>query len=263
MQTILKVSGLSACYKSHFRAEVKVLDNVGFRLNEGENLGIIGQIGSGKSTLSRLITNLGGVERTEGRIEFLYKGKLTDIHRIPNRYFRSHLQLVFQDCALALNPRLKIRQNLEEVYRINYPRKAVGKHIKALINSLALGQDILAKYPGDLSGGTQRRVFLGRALAGLGYLPELPGRSEKASHQLDPYPKLLILDELTRSLDAPLQHKIINFLAEAQPKLNLTCLIISHDYKIVSALCGQVIELRRGRLVERTKLVHPETAKCS
>jgi peptide/nickel transport system ATP-binding protein len=212
---------------------------------EGENLGIVGEVGSGKTTLSRLIANLGGI--SEGKISFFYKNRLEDIRNIPNRYYRRHLQLVFQDCGLALNPRLKIYQNLEEVYRINFKKNSLKDHIQTLIGELALGGDVLAKYPGDLSGGTQRRVFLSRALAALGYLP---GENENFKYQADSCPKLLILDELTRGLDIPIQHKIVNFLIGAQNRLNLTYLIISHDFKIVNVLCKQVLVLHRGRLVE-------------
>lgn len=246
MKKILKISGIDAHFKKLFRADMHVLDGINFTVTEGENMGIVGEIGSGKTTLSRLITNLNPI--SEGKINFYYKDRLTDINKIPNRYFRRHLQLVFQDCALALNPRLKIYQNLEEVYRINVKKKSFQDYIHALIKELALGEDVMGKYPSDISGGTQRRVFLARALAALGYLP---GGEDNAGHQRESYPKLLILDELTRSLDVPLQHKIINFLAEVQHKLNLTYLIISHDFKIISALCKQVLVLHRGRQVER------------
>ena len=245
MNPILEVNDIGAHFKKSFRADMHVLDGINFTVTEGENMGIVGEIGSGKTTLSRLITNLNTV--SEGKINFYYKDRLTDINKIPNRYFRRHLQLVFQDCGLALNPRLKIYQNLEEVYRINVKEKC-DDYIHALIKELALGEDVLAKYPSDISGGTQRRVFLARALAALGYLP---GGGDNIKHQADSHPKLLILDELTRSLDVPLQHKIINFLASVQHKLNLTYLIISHDFKIISALCKQVLVLHRGHQVEQ------------
>jgi len=261
MKEILSVNNIKVHFKHLLEEPVKAVDDVSFTVVDGENFGIIGETGSGKTTISNLITGLLGSWNKRGNIKFLYRDGLVDVEKIPSPYLRSHLQMVFQDSGLALNPRLKIGENLEEVYRINYKKIDFRKNIESLIHEVGLSGGILNKFPSDLSGGMKRRVFLARSFAALAYLPE--DVSDNADN-----PKLLILDEITLGLDVPLQNKIMNFLLNVQKKLALTYLVISHDLNIISLLCKNVIVLHRGRLVEsmektclsgNSRALHPYT----
>jgi len=244
MSKILSVTGIKVYFKQFLEEPVKAVDGVSFDVFEGENFGIIGETGSGKTTISNLITGLLGAWNKEGNIKFLYKDKLCNIEKIPRPYLCKHLQMAFQDSGMALNPRLKIRENLKEVYKINYKKIDFEENIKKLIGELGLSIEILNKFPSDLSGGMKRRVFLARSFAALGYLPH-----EKNINALKE-PKILILDEITLGLDVPLQNKVMNFIQEVQEHLKVTYLVISHDLNIISMLCKKLIVLHRGRLVE-------------
>ncbi len=266
MQKILSVTGVNVYFKQFMAEPIKAVDDVSFDVFQRDNFGIIGETGSGKTTISNLITGLFGPWGRRGEVKFIYNGRLTKVAKIPSRYLRSHLQVAFQDSGLALNPRLKIAKNLEEVYAINFKKIDFIANIKLLIAELGLSESILDKFPSTLSGGMKRRVFLARAFAALGYLPKQ--HQKNLQHKSSTEPKLLILDEITLGLDVPLQNKILNFLQKVQNYLNLTYMVISHDLNIVSLLCRSLIVLHRGRLVEEmdrdcicdtSKVLHPYT----
>ena len=205
--------------------------NVNMTLLSGQALGIIGESGSGKTTialaLSRLLSNQahisGQVVINDQNIMALSKSEL--------RQFRSQVQMVFQDPFASINPRMTVMQIIEEGLLVQGVDKQTRQ--QAVIDSLAtvyLPTNFIQRYPHELSGGQRQRVALARALV--------------------MQPRLLILDEPTSALDSTTQVTVVNLLREIQQKLNISYVFISHDLKVVRALCQQVMVLKDGICIE-------------
>lgn len=205
--------------------------NVDMTLPSGQALGIIGESGSGKTTialaLSRLLSHqahVSGQVAINGQdIMALSKSEL--------RQFRSQVQMVFQDPFASINPRMTVMQIIEEGLLVQGVDKPTRQ--QAVIDSLDtvyLSADFTQRYPHELSGGQRQRVALARALV--------------------MQPKLLILDEPTSALDSTTQVTVVNLLREIQQKLDISYVFISHDLQVVRALCQQMMVLKDGECVE-------------
>ncbi|MBP0017320.1 MAG: ABC transporter ATP-binding protein [Cyanobacteria bacterium SBLK] len=208
------------------------VDDASFSLAARESVGLVGESGCGKSTLVRLITRL--IDPTGGNIWF--DGE--NIARIPAREFsrhgaRSQIQLVFQDPHDSLNPRFTAFDSIAE------PLKRWGtisrgdrlrKRVEELADRVGLPQNLLTRFPHQLSGGQKARVGIARAIA------------------LNP--KLLILDEPTSALDVSVQAIILRLLADLQQTLGMSYLFVSHDLNVVRLLCDRVIVMYLGKIVE-------------
>lgn len=191
----------------------------------------MGESGSGKSTIARMILRL--IEPSSGSISF----DGTDLLAAPPRRLRAlrrRIQMVFQDPYAALNPRMTVMQILAEPFAIHpdpaITRAAIRARIAALLEEVGLDASALARYPHQFSGGQRQRINIARALA------------------LNP--SLLVLDEPVSALDVSVGAQIINLLRTLQRTRALTCLFISHSMPLVRYLCDRVAVLERGRLVE-------------
>lgn len=227
---IIEVNGLSKAFQTPQGRRIAAVDGVSFSVEAGECLGIIGESGSGKSTLGRLVLRL--YEADDG--EILLDGQ--DIRALTSRALRRqrrHWQIVFQEPFASLNPRLTIRQIVEEpliVAGTFSSRKQRLDRVRQTLEEVGLSADFFERRPANLSGGQQQRVGIARALV--------------------TDPSIVVLDEPTASLDLTIRASILQMLAELQKARGLTYLFISHDIDTVRHFCAQVAVMNRGRFVE-------------
>ncbi len=201
---------------------IKVLDNISFKIEYGESVGIIGRSGCGKTTLAKIICRL--IDPTGGKV--LYRGEDTRrLKRRDLRKFREKVQIVFQDPLASLDPKIIIRDTLLEPLIIHkaFLRKSYMRQVRALVKKVGLDYNMLDRFPHQLSGGERQRVNIARALA--------------------TQPKLLICDEPVSSLDLPVQAHILKLLARLRREENLALLFISHDPFVIKAISDRVIKL--------------------
>ena len=234
---VLKVNNLQVQFsieKSLFGGTKRWFDAVKdlqMTLQKGQALGIIGESGSGKTTIALALSQLlSNQARVSGQI--VINGQdINTLSKRELRTFRSQIQMVFQDPFASINPRMTVMQIVEEGLLV----QGVGKTARqqAVMDSLAtvhLPTEFAQRYPHELSGGQRQRVALARALI--------------------MQPSLLILDEPTSALDSTTQVTVVNLLREIQQKLQISYVFISHDLKVVRALCQQVMVLKDGMCIE-------------
>ncbi|WP_108397130.1 ABC transporter ATP-binding protein [Devosia submarina] len=223
--------------------ELKAVDNLDIKLMRHETLGIVGESGSGKTTfgqaLIRLIGNQGG--------QIFFDGERIDTKdRQAMRPLRSRMQIVFQDPFASLNPRMSIRQIIEEgliVNNIGANRTERGNRVRQALRDAGMPDTILNRFPHEFSGGQRQRIAIARAIA------------------LEP--EFILLDEPTSALDLSVQAQIIDLLRKLQDEKGLSYLFISHDLKVVRALCHRVMVMQHGKIVEQGPvadvLTNPQT----
>ena len=215
MNKLLEVENLHVKYGSF-----EAVKGVSFSLGEGEMLGIVGESGSGKSTIAKTLV---GLERPSA-------GKITIAPGIG-------LQMIFQDAVGSLNPRMTVRQMLDETLR-HATRKAKGGAIDlkgatdagGLVSLVGLSKAVLDQYPRELSGGQCQRVSVARALAC--------------------QPKVLIADEPVSALDVSVQARVLNLLRDLRRDLGLSILLVAHDLAVVKNVCDNVCVMEKGLFVD-------------
>lgn len=208
---------------------VKAVDDVSLNINAGEVFGLVGESGSGKTTLARAILRL--LTPTSGQILF-DNADLLKIGKSELKRAREHMQVVFQNPFLSLNPRMTVRNLIAEPFKAHrkLSEEEITQRALRLLKLVGLSDEHLWKYSIELSGGQAQRVCIARALA------------------LEP--KLVILDEPTSSLDVSVQAQILNLLKELQKTLGLTYLLITHDLGVVEYIADRVAVMYLGQIVE-------------
>ena len=211
--------------------ELLAVDNLSLTLKRTESLGIVGESGSGKTTFGQALIRL--LRCNSGEIWF--DGQpIHDLDRAGMRPLRSRMQVVFQDPFASLNPRMTVRQIVEEGLIVNGIGTGAADRldrVKTALHDCGMPDTILARFPHEFSGGQRQRLAIARAIA------------------LEP--EFILLDEPTSALDLSVQAQIIDLLRHLQDKRGLSYLFISHDLKVVRALCHRVLVLKSGQIVEQ------------
>ncbi len=213
------------------KAEFKAVDDVSFKLYEGETLGLVGESGCGKSTLGNTILQLDRADN--GQI--IYKGQ--DITRLPGsaiRSLRKEIQLIFQDPFASLNPRITVGKAIMEpmqahkLYRNDVERK---EKVLELLNRVSLSEEHFNRYPHEFSGGQRQRIGIARTIA--------------------LQPKLIICDESVSALDISVQAQVLNLLNELKDNFGFTYIFISHDLAVVKYMSDQLLVMNNGKIEEQ------------
>ena len=193
----------------------EVLHDVTFDVRHGEILGLVGESGTGKSTLARTI--LGMVKPDRGEV----------VH------YTKRPQMIFQDPYSSLNPFYTVEWTLEEPLRVygKYDKAERKRRVREMLERVELPEECLGAKPGELSGGQRQRVSIAAALIRR--------------------PRFLIADEPVSALDVTIQAQILDLLRSLRRELDLSYLFISHDLNVVYQLCDRVLVMKRGRIVEQ------------
>lgn len=227
---LLACSDIVVAYKLSRRRTLRAVDGASLTLHRGQTLGIVGESGSGKSTLGRALLRLGNMN--SGEITFQGQ-RIERLTKRAMRALRPRMQVVFQDPFASLNPRLSIRQIIEEGLIVNGIGADASGRLTLMCRTLGdvdLPEAALDRFPHEFSGGQRQRIAIARALV------------------LNP--EFILLDEPTSALDLSVQAQIIELLRGLQERRGLGYVFISHDLKVVRALCHDVLIMRDGRVIE-------------
>ena len=227
---LLSVTDLTVLFeRKHSQDALRAVDNVGFNLFPHEILGLVGESGCGKTTLSRAIMGLTAVDAGSVVLEGTDLTKLTTAQL---RKQRVKMQMVFQDPYASLNPRMTVFDAIAEplrfhrkIARSDCPREAAG-----LLENVGLDIKSMRKFPHEFSGGQRQRIAIARALA-VG-------------------PELIIADEPVSALDVSVQAQILNLLSDLRKDMGLAMLFISHDLSVVRYISDRIAVMFRGKIVE-------------
>ena len=208
----------------------KAVNNVSFKLYEGETLGLVGESGCGKSTLANAILQLD--KATSGSI--LYKGTdITLLSKKDIRTLRKDIQVIFQDPYASLNPRIPVGKAIMEpmkVHGIGNSDKDRKEMVLDLLEKVGLDETFFNRYPHEFSGGQRQRIGIARAIS------------------LEP--KLIICDESVSALDISVQAQVLNLLNELKENFGFTYIFISHDLAVVKYMSDQLIVMNQGQIEE-------------
>ncbi|MDB9960817.1 ABC transporter ATP-binding protein [Oceanihabitans sp.] len=208
----------------------KAVNDVSFKLYQGETLGLVGESGCGKSTLGKAILQLD--RATSGSIK--YNGEdITNLSPKSMRSLRKDIQIIFQDPYASLNPRLTIGNAIMEpmkVHKLYNSESARKEKVIAILNRVGLDSDSFNRYPHEFSGGQRQRVGIARTIA------------------LEP--KLIICDESVSALDISVQAQVLNLLNELKTDFNFTYIFISHDLAVVKYMADQLLVMNAGKIEE-------------
>ena len=228
MSTLLEAEHLTKIFTQRGKESFKAVDDVSFTLKPGETLGIVGESGSGKSTLAKMITRLTDI--TEGTLKF--EGK--DITRLKHNQLKDvygNIQMVFQNPVGSFDPRRTLGDGIGESLRNRGMKKAdIEKRVAELLEQCGLSSEFAKRYPHEVSGGQCQRFAIARAMAA--------------------GPELLLCDEVTSALDTATQARILELIRTLCRENRMAAVFVSHDLAVVGSLCGRVLVMKDGHMVE-------------
>jgi oligopeptide/dipeptide ABC transporter ATP-binding protein len=235
MPPLLEAQSLSKFYpikRAARGAQLHAVDNVDLAIGAGESVGLVGESGCGKSTMVRLLGRL--IDPTAGQI-LLDGENITGMTqaKFASTPGRRRIQVVFQDATESLNPSFRVFQSIADPLKPLLglrDRAEIAKRVLATAALVGLPQELLQRYPHQLSGGQRARVGIARAIV--------------------VEPSLLILDEPTSALDVSVQAVILRLLADLRTRLAMSYLFVSHDLNVVRLLCSRVVVMYLGKIVE-------------
>ena len=215
---------------------INAVNNISLNLKEGETLGIVGESGSGKTTLGQTLLRLVDREsNTEisGHINF-FDDKIDQLTRRQFKPFRNQMQIVFQDPYASLNPRLSVKQIMEEglivAQNIKNKKERLDK-IETIMNEVGLEPSSMQRFPHEFSGGQRQRIAIARSFV------------------LNP--KFVLLDEPTSALDLSIQKQILELLLQLQKNHKTTYIFISHDLRVIRSISHNLIVMKDGSILEQ------------
>ncbi len=223
------------------------VDDVSFRLHEGETLGIVGESGCGKTTLIRTLVRL--IDATDGDDPVPRRRTSRTPDRKQLEPIRREMQMVFQDPQASLNPRKRVGQILATPLRIRGVAEGTRSRPsrRRLLDTVGLHVEHLNRFPHEFSGGQRQRIGIARALA--------------------VEPKLIMLDEPVSALDVSIQAQVINLLDDLQDELHLSYVFVAHDLSVVRHVSDRIVVMYLGKLMEISpaeelydKPIHPYTS---
>lgn len=209
---------------------VRAVDGISFDLHQGETVGLVGESGCGKSTVSKLVMAL--MKPTAGTVT--YKGM--DVHKMDGpalKRYRREVQLIFQDPYTSLNPRMTVGDIVSEAWEVHdnvVPPNQRAKAARDLLARVGLNPEYVNRYPHQFSGGQRQRIGIARALA--------------------LRPDVVVCDEPVSALDVSVQAQVVNLLEELQADFGLSFLFIAHDLSVVRHLSDRVAVMYLGKAVE-------------
>lgn len=252
---ILEVKDLSIEFKNReklfqigksYETRKRVLDKISFTLNKGETFGIVGETGSGKTTIARTLVGIN--KPAEGRVSLL--GREVNFRKREGLlYLRRNIGIVFQDPIGSLNPKLTVSNIIEEGLNplSNISKSQKKGRISEVLSLVEIPESKLDAYPDELSGGERQRVSLARTIV-----------EDK---------KILILDEPTSSLDVSIQAQILNLLGKIKEELSVSYIFITHDFNVIKYMCDRMSVLYYGKMLEEGNVrdmyenpLHPYTS---
>jgi len=208
----------------------KAVNDVSFKLYEGETLGLVGESGCGKSTLGNAILQLD--KATSGQI--VYRGQdITKLSTSEIKKLRKEIQIIFQDPYSSLNPRIPVGKAIMEPMKVHgLYQNDTGRKAKAIeiLERVGLGEEFFNRYPHEFSGGQRQRIGIARTIA--------------------LHPKLIVCDESVSALDISVQAQVLNLLNELKENFGFTYIFISHDLAVVKYMSDQVVVMNKGKIEE-------------
>jgi peptide/nickel transport system ATP-binding protein len=225
-EPLLKVQDLRVTFHPRKGRKVEAVKGVNLEIAAGGTLGLVGESGCGKTTLSRAIL---GLVPYSGDVQL--EGKSLDWKK-EKRKLRRRVQLIFQDPFASLNPRMTVEQTLNEPLQVHFNLTGPERRskIQAMLDKVGLASGTLGKYPHEFSGGQRQRIAIARAL------------------MLEP--DFVIADEPVSALDVSVQAQILNLLRDLKQDMGLTMLFISHDLSVVRHVADRVAVMYQGEIVE-------------
>lgn len=218
------------------KTSVKAVNDVSFKIYEGETLGLVGESGCGKSTLGNVILQLD--KATAGKV-FYHGRDITKISKTELRKLRKEIQLIFQDPFSSLNPRIPVGKAIMEpmeVHRLYKNNKERKQKTLELLHRVGLDESHFNRYPHEFSGGQRQRIGIARTIA--------------------VEPKLIVCDESVSALDISVQAQVLNLLNELKDKFGFTYIFISHDLAVVKYMADQLLVMNQGKIVEQGDADH-------
>ena len=229
-EKILEIKNLNMEFRTVKHQTLKALNNVSFDIYKGENFGLVGESGCGKTTLGRTLIRL--YDPTSGELIFNGKKISGKLDKETRNYIVNNLAMIFQDPISSLNPRMTVQEIIAEGLKTKGIKDKAEQHrqVAEILDKVGLLPEHATRYPHEFSGGQRQRIGIARALV--------------------LKPSFIIADEPVSALDVSIQAQVINLLMDIKKEMNLTILFIAHDLAVVKYFSDRIGVMCFGNLVE-------------